>query len=59
MKLWIGIISGALAVIAIMYAAGQVKTHAQRRWVVIGMTLLIILIILLIAPRLAGERLLP
>ena len=52
--MWIGIVSGALAVIAIMYATGQVQTHARRRWFVIGMGLLIALLVILVFPRLAG-----
>jgi len=55
-SLWIGVISGALAVVAIMYATGQVKTHVRRRWFVIGVTLLIALIAILVFPRWAeGE----
>ena len=52
---WIAGISGALSALAIMYAAGQVKTQVRRRWFVIGATLLVVFISILVFPRLVGE----
>jgi hypothetical protein len=52
---WIAGVCAALSALAIMYAAGQVKSGVRRRWFVIGATLLVVSISVLAFPRLAGE----
>lgn len=39
--------------LAVLYAAGQIKTTARRRWFVIGVGLLVALVAVLLLPRVA------